>query len=266
MNYPLALFLICFTILSVAAGAGFWLRRRLGKTEEYEHEDLGVILNTALTLLALLIGFSFSMATTRYDQRKNFEEAEANAIGTEYFRLGLLAPADAIKSRQLLKSYLDQRIQFYQVRNDARLDQINNSTTQLQNDLWNAAQTHSANLQAAQSVLVLSGMNDVLNSQGYTQAAWWNRLPIMTWVLMIAIGICCNVLLGYNAWQVDRRQPRIFLMPLIVAVAFFLIADLDSPRGGLIRVMPQNLLSLADSLGSIREIGDAGGGALTRRD
>ena len=48
-----------------------------------------------LTLLGLIIGFSFSMAITRYDLRKNYEEAEANAIGTEYVRAGLLPAADA---------------------------------------------------------------------------------------------------------------------------------------------------------------------------
>ena len=39
-------------------------------------------------------------------------------------------------------------------------------------------------------------MNDVLNSQGYTQAAWWNRIPRAAWTLMVAIALCCNVLLG----------------------------------------------------------------------
>jgi len=40
--------------------------------------------------------------------------------------------------------------------------------------------------------LVVWGMNEVLNSQGYTQAAWWNRIPIAAWGLMGATGICCN--------------------------------------------------------------------------
>jgi hypothetical protein len=246
MNYPFALFAICFAALSLAAIIGSWVRRRHGLTEEDEHEDLTVILNATLTLLGLLIGFSFSMATTRYDQRKNYEEAEANAIGTEYLRLGMLAPEEASKTRQMLKSYLDERIRFYEVRDRAELDRINASTAQLQNDLWSAAQKYSMALPTAASVLLLSGMNDVLNSQGYTQAAWWNRLPVLTWVLMIAIGICCNAIFGYNARRA-RGLLRLFVMPLIVAVAFFLIADLDSPRGGIIRVVPQNLVSVAGS-------------------
>ena len=50
-------------------------------------------------------------------------------------------------------------------------------------------------------------MNDVLNSQGYTQAAWWNRIPIAAWVLMVAIAVCCNLLIGYGARNVGRKAP-----------------------------------------------------------
>jgi hypothetical protein len=96
--------------------------------------------------------------------------------------------------------------------------------------------------------LVVSGMNDVLNSQGYTQAAWWNRIPTAGWALMGAIAICSNLLLGYTSRLCDGKAPRFFILPLIVSVSFFLIADLDSPRRGLIRVSPQNLMSLSPSL------------------
>ena len=75
-------------------------------------DDFGLILAATLTLLALIIGFSFSMATARYDQRKNYEEQEANAIGTEYVRADLLSPVEAAKVRSLLGSYLDQRVLF----------------------------------------------------------------------------------------------------------------------------------------------------------
>ena len=79
-------------------------------------EDFGVVQAATLTLLGLIIGFSFSMATTRYDLRKTYEEAEANAIGTEYVRAGLVPGANGAKVRALLKKYLDLRILFYRAR------------------------------------------------------------------------------------------------------------------------------------------------------
>ena len=69
-----------------------------------------------LTLLGLIIGFSFAMAIGRYDQRRNYEEEEANAIGTEYVRADLLPAADAARTRALLRKCLDRRISFYRSR------------------------------------------------------------------------------------------------------------------------------------------------------
>src|SRR5262245_10726477 len=70
-----------------------------------DQEGFSTVRNATLTLLGLIIGFSFSMAVTRYDQRKNYEEAEANAIGTEYVRADLLPAEDAGKVRKLLIRY-----------------------------------------------------------------------------------------------------------------------------------------------------------------
>jgi hypothetical protein len=86
--------LFAFTILAlwVSAQAGAYLRRRHANHTEADREDLAMIVAASLTLLGLIVGFSFSMATSRYDLRKNYEE-EANAIGTEYVRAALLAPA-----------------------------------------------------------------------------------------------------------------------------------------------------------------------------
>ena len=190
------------------------------------------------------------MAVTRYDQRKNYEEEEANAIGTEYLRAGLLRSDDATKVRELLRSYLDQRISFYASHDAHELEQINNSTAQLQNDLWSTVQAAAGAQQTPVVALAVSGMNDVLNSQGYTQAAWRNRIPIAAWGLMAAIAICCNLLIGYNARHIERKIIRFFILPLIVSIAFFLIDEMDTPRGGVIRVLPQNLVSLSRSLGA----------------
>jgi hypothetical protein len=116
----------------------------------------------------------------------------------------------------------------------------------LESDLWSAI-VPVANAQPTQVVaLAVSGMNDVLNSQGYTQAAWWNRIPVAGWELMALIAISCNFLVGYR----ERHTGPLLLLvlPVIVSVAFLLIADIDSPRSGFIRVLPQNLIALSQSL------------------
>jgi hypothetical protein len=224
------------------------LVRRGRAQEKSTHENYAVIQAAALTLLGLIIGFSFSMATNRYDQRKNYEEAEANAIGTEYVRADLLPAAKAERIRVLLRKYTDQRILFYNTRDTQQLAQINTDTAQLQAELWSVVVESAESRPAPIIALVASGMNDVLNSQGYTQAAWWNRIPVAAWILMASIAICCCLLVGYDLRDMKAGRILIPILPLIVSIAFFLIADIDSPRGGAIHVHPQNLVSVSESL------------------
>jgi len=116
LNHPLLILILSFAVQCLAAYAGdFWRQQREGARAE--RADLSLIVNSALTLLALIIGFCFAMAIDRYDQRKNYEEAEANAIGTEFVRADLL-PGTA-RVRELLAKYTDQRILFYRSRDQA---------------------------------------------------------------------------------------------------------------------------------------------------
>jgi hypothetical protein len=247
-NYPLLLFIATIVSLWCASVAGSWLRSR-NPTPRDEKEDLSVILGATLTLLALIIGFSVSMASTRYDQRKTLEEAEANAIGTEMLRAELLPSADAAAVRRLLGAYLDKRILFYINRDGPRQEEIDKSTSQLQADLWAAVRAPVAAEPTPVAALVLAGMNDVINSQGYTQAAFWNRIPRAVWWLMAAIALCSNILFGYRSRNGNATRTIALVLPFVVSLAFLLIADIDAPRHGLIHVSPQNLESLAKSLG-----------------
>jgi hypothetical protein len=248
MNYPFIVFVLSFVLLWLSALVGAAFRKRRQNMDVDDHEDLSIIVAATLTLLGLIIGFSFSMAVSRFDQRKNYEEAEANAIGTEYVRADLFPAADAEKVRMLLGKYLELRVLFYEIRDARRLQQVNAATAQLQADLWTAVHRAAEPNPTQVVALAVSGMNDVLNSQGYTQAAWWNRIPIAAWGLMIAIAICCNLLIGYGARRPEAKAIRLIVLPLVVSISFLLIADIDSPRGGIIRVKPQNLMSLSQSL------------------
>lgn len=248
MDYPLLVFALTFLGLWISAQLGALLAERRQTVEADVLEDFGVIQAATLTLLGLIIGFTFSMALGRYDQRKNYEEAEANAIGTAYVRADLLPAAAASKVRARLLDYLDQRILFYSTRDEQQLRQINAQTVRLQSELWSAVSAPAVAQPTAVIALAVAGMNDVLNSQGYTQAAWWNRIPIAAWVLMAAIAVCSNFLVGFGARNAKAEFALRLVLPLVVAIAFFLIADIDSPRGGVIRVSPQNILDLSQSL------------------
>jgi hypothetical protein len=247
-RYPLLVFALSLVVLSLSSRIGWSFLRRRYPLEEEIRKDFSLILGASLTLLALIMGFTFSMATNRYDQRKNFEEAEANAIGTEYLRAGLLPAADGTKVRTLLSKYLDGRIRYYVANDEEEARQINVGTNQLQDELWSAVLGMAAAQPTPVVALVVSGMNDVLNSQGYTQAAWWNRIPAAAWGLMAVMAVGCNLLIGYGSRGVKSETKLLLILPVLCSIAFMLIADIDSPRRGIIRVIPQNLISVAESL------------------
>jgi hypothetical protein len=246
MDFPLVVGALTFLGLFVSAQIGNTLRNRVHLLKEEDRDDFTVVLGATLTLLGLLIGFSFSMAISRYDQRKSCEEAEANAIGTEYLRADLLPAGKAAKVRELLKAYIDQRVLFYSTRDPRKIDRINAETAELQNGLWAAVRPTPEVQPTPLVALAISGMNDVLNSQGYTQAAWWNRIPIAAWALMSIIAGCCNLLIGYRAHRTDLLS--FLVVPIAVSISFLLISDIDCPNGGAIHVAPKNLLSTSASL------------------
>jgi hypothetical protein len=246
LNHPVLMLLMSLVLFWIAAKIGAFLHARQKNVDSNTFEDFKLTLGATLTLLGLIIGFTFSMAVSRYDQRKNLEEEEANAIGTEYNRADLLSANEASTVRALLKSYLDQRILFYVTSNAEQLREINEHTSKIQGELWKSVAAAASEQPTPIRSIVISGMNDVLNSQGYTQAAWWNRIPTAAWALMITIGLFCNLMVGYVA---DGRSALLlWVLPIALGVSLFLIADIDSPGFGVIRVNPRNLQSLATSL------------------
>ena len=247
-HYPVLFSVISFVASWLAAWCGWSFVKKHSKLADEIRDDYGFILAATLTLLGLIIGFTFSMAANRYDQRKNYEEAEANAIGTEYLRASLLPAGYAENVRVLLRNYLDQRVLFYTAQDEETFAQTNTRTAQLQTELWSSILVPAEANPTPVTALVVSGMNDVLNSQGYTQAAYWNRIPIAAWALMLTIAICCNLLVGYGSHSLTEGFKLLPILPLVVSIAFMLISDMDSPRHGIIRVRPQNLNSLAESL------------------
>lgn len=248
VDQPFLILVVSFLMLCAFAWLGALLLSRYVSGPKEAREDLRTILAACLTLLGLIVGFSFSMAVSRYDLRKTYEADEAAAIGTEYDRADLLQSADAQRVRRLLEAYLTQRLLFFTNREPDRGPQIDRQTILLQRQMWSAVHAAALAQPNPLTALVVSGMNTVISSAGDTQAAWWNRIPSEAWALMGVIAILCNLMLGFTAGELKRRG-SLYVLPLVTAIAFFLIADIDSPAGGgLIHVTPQNLLSLQRTL------------------
>jgi hypothetical protein len=245
VDQPWPVLAVSVLVLWLASWIGARSFTRFRAAEDAASAYYDIILGATLGLLSLIIGFSFSMAINHYDQRKGFENAEANTIRTAYLRADLLEPADAVKMRAVIGGYLGQRIAYYDARDEAELRQIDIRTTQTEAELWSAVRVSGAS-----HPLVVLGINDMMSARGSSEASWSNRISLEAWILMAAIAICGNVLIGYGARKFSSRTVPILILPtvVVISISLYLIDDIDSPRGGIITVTPVNLRLLADSL------------------
>lgn len=245
VDHPLALLAAALVAQCAAAYLGDLLRRKVRPLPRKERGDFDVALTATLSLLALLLGFSFSMAVNRYDQRKTFEAAESTAIAAEYRHTDLLPEPARSRIRELLPSYVDDRIRYYRA-DASETAAMNADSVAQQAQLWSTVASAGTAQPNPVIALALSGMDQVFVSRGTTQAAWANRIPTAAWVLLGSTALFVNLLLGYR----ERRTELLVMavLPVAVSLAMFLIADIDSPRTGLIRVLPANLELLAKDL------------------
>ena len=246
VDHPLLFFAATLVLFVGCTRAGVLARLHGHKLTPAERGEFDLVRNAIFTLLGLMIGFAISMAVTRYDVRKNLEESEANAIGTEYLRLDLIPAEAASKARALLRTYVDERVAYYGISDPGALAKNAAETGDTMNALWAAIAPETRASQTAVTALVASGMNDVLNSYGYTVAAWRNRMPIEVWLLLIGVAGCCNFFIGFGAERLSSATHVV--LPLTASLAILLIADVAGPHNGFVRVHPINLIDAGASI------------------
>jgi hypothetical protein len=246
IDRPVLLFLAMLALFIGCTTAGVYARLHGHKLTPAERAEFDLVRNAMFTLLGLIVGFAISMAVGRYDLRKGLEESEANAIGTEYVRLDFM-PADAAsKARAALRTYTDERIAFYGLLEPEAIARNAADTGRTMTALWDAIAPATNASQTAVTALVAAGMNDVLNSYGYTVASWRNRLPVEVWLLLIGVAAGCNFLIGFGAERLSSATHAI--LPVTASLAILLIADVEGPHNGFVRVHPENLIDAAESM------------------
>jgi len=240
-EFPLLVLVGSFALQVLTTVAGDAARKRSSNVRDAQ-TDAALLLSSTLMLLYLIVGFCFSMAINRYDLRKNAENNEALAIAAEYSRADLLKPEHKAKVQALLRDYLEMRIASYLTSSD---DSAADSR-ELQQKVWPVVRAAITEMPPPLPELMITGMNDVMNAQGASRGAFSDRIPAPVWALMIAIAAGCCWVIGLRARRTDWFA--FMIVPISASVSFFLIADLDSPHGGAIRVAPQNLTSLSQTL------------------
>jgi hypothetical protein len=243
-NNPLLLFLFSFVSLWLCIWIGGYGLSWKHKSQTGTMQDFQSIQTATLTLLSLIIGFTFSMSIARYDLRKGLEEAEANALGTLYMRAEILPQQNKSSIQNNLLIYAQERVNYYKTSDYSNLQKTNVAIEKVQSDLWGEILPFVRRQATPTYALLMSGMNEVDNSLGNTTAAWKNRIPTVAWMLLGIIAVCSNLLIGFNSKNFKNDRLFFLFFPFVVATSFYLIAEIDSPRGGIIKVEPENLQKL----------------------
>ena len=250
----LLIFLVSIGALILFTELGFHLGCRARQTtSETARSQIGAIQGAILGLLALLLGFTFAMAMSRFDVRKQLVLDEANAIGTTYLRTQLLPEPQRREFADLLRRYVQLRLEFYQAGTDEKkLDAASLATTRLQTQLWSTAAALGEKEPRAVTIgLFLQSLNEVIDLHNKRLNALENHVPEIILFLLYFVALVATGLIGYSCGLGGVRNFFVTVVSsILIAVVILVIIDLDRPRRGLIKVSQQRMLELGESLGS----------------
>lgn len=238
--------LVLFLLIIVGNEAGFRIGRFVQRQTDEEIKTLtGAIQASILGLLALLLGFTFSMAMQRYDARNNALISEANAIGTVQLRAQLLPERYQASATDLLNDYVELRISAGKI-DLTQFEQrkvYNSEVARLQNALWQLA-VEAANEEplAVKSGAFINSLNGMIDAQGKRNALLDMHVPEVVILLLFVVFLCSGGILGYSSGLSGRRvmAPTV-MVSFLIALIVFIIIDLDRPRRGLIQVDQSSL-------------------------
>jgi hypothetical protein len=226
-------------VLLIEAGRRLGIRQRKQDSEGAK-AGIGTVDSAVFGLLALLIAFTFSGAASRHDARRELVVKETNAIGTAYLRIDMLPPAAQPALRDDFRSYLDARIVFYDVL--SRQESVNLQWTErytaLQDKIWSdaLAACREAGSPATTS-LVVSSLNEMFDITTTRSAATEIHPPRVIFIGLTTLMLAAALLAGYG--MADSRKPsrlHMTIFPLFLAMAIFVIVDIEYPRLGFVRI------------------------------
>ncbi|TWC36319.1 hypothetical protein FBY03_109157 [Pseudomonas sp. SJZ079] len=250
---------ILFASMALAIELGHRVGRRYQRSsDEPSKSHIITIQGSLIGILALLLGFTFSLSLQRFDSRSEAVVSEANAIGTAYLRAQLLPESVRAPTLKALASYLSLRVRAgslsldHAYQRQAMLDQA----TQQQALLWNYA------LQAAEEVpnpvtsgLFLQALNEMIDAYGTRDATLNRHVPEIVLNLLYTTFLMAGVILGYSSGVAGHRASfATYIMVGLIVLLVFLIIDLDRPRRGLIQVSHKSLTDLESAMARPRQV------------
>jgi len=236
LNQPWELALILLVVLAVALELGHRISPLFRIQEDPNRkEQMGTIRDGLFVLVSLVLGFTLALAAARFAERRSLLVEEAVSIGTTYLRASTLPQPYRGHSQSLFRAYVDNRLDLDRAGdNDARFAEASKRSKQIQEELWSDAAAVAQNDRTAVTAAYMNSLNDTIDLHEKRVAAFENRVPPPIWLLIASVSVIAVFTRGMTL--TSRFWLTVVLVPITIAIVVGLIADLDAPSSGLIRI------------------------------
>lgn len=252
--YRLDTLLICLVLVGVlflAEELGFRIKTKTkSSSDSIAKSDIALILGAVLTLLALLLGFTYAMSQSRFETRRQLVIDQANAIGTTYLRAKTLPEPSSSEVQELLRQYAALRIEVARSMDDSpeKIREWGNKTKKFHDLLWSHAAALAKTNPNATTAIFLETLNETIDLYSKRLAAFRNRVPISIYLVLFIVSAITLWLMGY--YFRSRHEGRILTIVVVFLLVsvMWLIMDLDQPVRGAIKTNQQPLFDLHQDL------------------
>ena len=251
-----------WTIFPISLGLGALsvdLGCRVARYRKRRHQDgteapVAPIVAASLGLLAFMLAFTFGMAASRFEERRQAVLSEANAISTAYLRGALVPEPMATESRNLLREYVDVRLAGADPQKTA---QAIAKSVELHNRMWAEALAATQKERSPMTSLFAQSLNDVMNlHEKRLMAGLYSRVPTAIWLGLYSLFVLSMTIMGYHEGIAGtRRSVAVIVLIVAFSTVLVLITDLDRPGQGLLEVNQQALLDVRKSMSATPGVG-----------
>jgi hypothetical protein len=238
------IFVLTGALILIAVEAGFLLgRRRHRKATEEQAGAVGTMVGSTLGLLAFMLAFVFNFAAGRVDARRVALIDEANAISTTWLRAGIMPEPHRSEIRRLLREDVETQIAGVEVQ---RTNELMKRVDAIHAELWQHANALGIeNPNSEQAALFVEGLNQSVNSYAKRLLAVRTRVAAPVWLILYVLSFLAMFAMGYHvALTGTARSPAIVLVAISFALVICLVADLDRPHEGRMRLSQQPMVDL----------------------
>ena len=219
--------------------AAVWIGYKIGLNKTKTDNKNSEISSSLLGLLALILGFTFAMAGSRYENRKNNLIDEGNCIGTAFLRSDIYPDSLKNEFKRDFQAYLNSRRDYYLLENDdVKLTASLKQTAEASDRLWSRAAIYAKNKDYfIQSTMMLPALNQMFDSASKSNMVLNSKVPETIVYLLLAFSVIISFFIGYNSGLEKKINIKFITgFCFLICIVIFITLDLDRPRRGLIKL------------------------------